>query len=202
VPLSDITEELSDIDLYHKKQIMSISSTAYDNQHIVILDASGNPVGSKPRKLINRRKDILHVTYIFVMTGDNKLVLQKIPQQHPKKLYGGTWGISVAALVGLNEDPADVAVNALARELYIQHADVESLGEHFGSIEKNILRRQSVYMHHTSKQTVTYNPKKMDALTYVTREELEQQLQQHPLDFASTFILLWKRYQDQLILKL
>src|SRR5688572_21475881 len=95
-----------------------------------ILDKQGRVVGQKLRRDIDKLNDIHHSVHVFLITPQGELVLSAIPAREDlPNLYPRKLGTTVATIRRSGETAQQAAVRSLARELFIDKAPVNLLGE-------------------------------------------------------------------------
>ena len=169
---------------------------AYEDEKVVILDDAGNVAGTKPRKEIDRRADVLYTVHVFVFMPDRRFALARIPDGKP--IYAGQWGSTAATLVQQGEMRDDAASRALNLELWIPNARPMFLGQNFDRVEGTVRRLHAAYQYEYTKDKLRFDHTKTAEIVYLTRGELEERIAKERATFAPTFLMLWERYKDRL----
>ena len=78
----------------------------HEDALVNVLDDQGNIIGTKLRKEINKRADIVHCADVIVIRPDQKIVLAKLPTG---TLYENTWATTAATMIRAGEEAEDAA---------------------------------------------------------------------------------------------
>lgn len=115
----------------------------HNDYHVVLLDKEGNVTGSKLRKEINKKSDILHCVDVFLLRSDGRIVLSQVPEGD---LYAGKWVSSCATMLRSQEREDDAAARALKKELGLEDAPaLRRIGSEFIRLEGDVLRMKTTY---------------------------------------------------------
>ncbi len=161
---------------------------------VIILNDSGKIIGSKPRKDIDKIKDIVWCCDVLVMNAEHQLFLSNIPAGH---LYSGTWGSTAATMLRENELPGDAAFRALEKELGIEDVSITNIGEKFFIYDDGVKRKKTIYLCET-EDTPTPNPNDIADIRAWTRTDLESAILSNPTMFSTTFLQIWKLVNSEL----
>lgn len=169
----------------------------HGDHEVDILDDHGNVIRVKPRKDVDKTRDILHVVYSFVVTPEGKLILSRIPRDPAKNnLFPGKLAVTAATILRHNEHHLDAAKRSLAKEVGIAEPDLQFLGETMESFHNIPKRLISAYICTATEDELKPNPEDVEELIPVTRAELERLLDKNEL--APTLLTLWDRYSEDL----
>lgn len=172
------------------------------NYDIELFDMSGNQIGLKKRKDINKVHDIFHGVKVFICSLDGRLALVKIAAKSGvlTNLFVGQWGIPVATMKRAVETPMEAALRSLAREVGIvvkEKDHLVQLGEGMYTIAPGVVRKHTTFALATS-QSLTLNGQDGSELTWLTQQEVLSRIAQTPTQFAPTFLALWQMYHIEL----
>lgn len=173
-------------------------SMSYLTDKILILDSHGTVIGSKDRKDIDRKKDVLYSVHVLVFTSDNRFALSTIPAITPlPKLFNGKYGSTVATLVRMGEDAKQAAIRAMKEEILYEGARPIFLGEKLDAFGENIQRLHATFFLKYQEEKISFNPDKIEGMSYYSRPELEALIATEKETFAPTFLLIYQRYNDK-----
>lgn len=162
-----------------------------------ILDASGNIIGTKKRLEVDKATDIFHTVYILLITPEGQLVLTRIPKRHDlPNLFAGRLGMPVATIRRHKESTEHAAHRAIARELFIEEAEVQFVGEVMMSFEEGT-RFVSVYAL-IGEPPHVYSKTDIGKLVIMSPRELAKRLHESPQDFSPPLVATWERWQERL----
>lgn len=168
----------------------------HEEYPISIFDEQGNKIGTKPRKDIDKEKDIFRMALIFVRNNKRELWLTKIPEKKGN-LWIGKYCVSAATIVREKEKPALAAARALKEELGITgkptlYAFKERLYT-MGTIKQFL----SCFVTPTS-QTLQPNKERNGEGQWVKISIINAMLKQHQEKFSPLFYIAWQRCKGQL----
>jgi ADP-ribose pyrophosphatase YjhB (NUDIX family) len=91
------------------------------NDTVEVLDGRGEPIGQKPRRELDKRKDVFAVVYGVGTVGD-KFLLARIAEKPGgiPKLNAGKWGLPVATIIRAGEDPEAAFARACREDLGLE----------------------------------------------------------------------------------
>ncbi len=162
-----------------------------------LVDENGLVVGSKPRREIDKKHDLYHVVYVVMISPKGELILSRIPRRHDlPNMYVGCLGAAVATIRRSDESPMAAAQRAIARELYIDEAEVVPVGGGlFNSDDKQTYT--SVY-YMVADVPETYSSTDIAEVVSIAPKEFRHKVEQHPEELAPNLLMLWERYQNRL----
>ncbi len=134
-----------------------------------IYDEKGKMIGSKIRKEVDKRNDILRVAAILLFDEDNKVLIT----QPTDSLYKGKWGLSSAGIVRIRESPMNAANRTLVRELGIE-AELNFLGENFYNFDG--IKRVMSFFNGYAEDEIDPNPEDISKFQWVSAEELQEMI--------------------------
>lgn len=170
----------------------------HENYEVDILDIHGKLIAIKPRKDIDREKDILHLVYVFVITPEGKLLLSRIPKvtsKHP--LFANKLGVTVATIVRHNEAHLKAAKRAMRRELGVNKPDLTFLGETLESFPGIPKRLIAAYMCTASQEELRPKSELTGEIVPVSGKDLEALMRKRK-ELAPTLLVFWDRYADSM----
>lgn len=171
----------------------------YPNDEVEILNEDGRVIGAKKRGEIDRIRDILHTTSIFVLTPDGRMALAKIPPRpdEPTTLSTGKLSATAATIIRKDQTRDEAALRGLTKELNLPDTQPVFLGENFERLPNNVRRLiASYYVVHA--EPLTANPVDVERLEFLTRSQLEEKIQTNRALFTDPFLVCWERYKDVL----
>lgn len=168
-------------------------------RHLVdLVDENGLVVGSKPRRDVDKHRDVYHAVYIVLVTPVGQVVLARIPnRQDLPNLYVGQLGVPAATIRRSGESPMAAAQRAVERELFIDHAKLVPVGGGLFDLEDGRQTYVSIY-YLVANAPESFSSTDIAELATFTPRELRERMQEHPGEFAPTLLALWQRYQDRL----
>lgn len=167
--------------------------------HLVdVLDSSGQIIGQKKRRDINKAVDIYHTIYVFVITPKGELVLGTIPHRSDlPNLYADQLGVPMATIRRSNETAQQAAVRGVTRELFIDHPTLVSLGDgmttfadkrrNFASVFYLIANRPSSHSQTDMPHLVTVSPNQFRTMVAGESNKIAPSLHE-----------IWRLYSAQL----
>lgn len=166
--------------------------------HLVdILDETGHIIGQKQRKEIDKTKDIYNSIFVLLITPDGQVVLSKIPKRDDlPNLYPDRLGISVVTIRRNNEAARDAATRVVARELFIDNAQLQLVGEDLFSIDNKYTAATLFYLIGNPPRTFSHTD--VSGFEIMQPSELAHQIQFSPEKFAPTLTVLWQEYYSML----
>jgi hypothetical protein len=137
-----------------------------------ILDTHGNVVGTKPRREIDKTKDVYHTVFVFVITPRGELVLSVIPPREDlPNLYARQMGTTIATIRRTGETAAQAARRGVQRELFIDKADIKLLGQMMIRTPEGLQCLATAYSM-VGEPPATYSVIDIDTLVVVTPQQL------------------------------
>jgi hypothetical protein len=119
----------------------------HEFQLVDILDEKGTVIGQKPRREIDKAKDIHHTVFVLLITPDKKVVLGQIPAREDlPNLYANQYGNTMATIRRSKEPAKAAAVRGISRELFIDETEPELIGEGMEEFDDGIKQFISVFM--------------------------------------------------------
>jgi hypothetical protein len=162
-----------------------------------LVDENGLVVGSKPRREIDKKIDLYHVVYVILISPEGQLILARIPRRDDlPNLYSGRLGAAVATIRRSGESPMAAARRAVAREIYIDDAEVIPAGGGLFEADGKPTYVSVYYM--IADVPETYSSTDIAELVKVTSREFRQYVEQRPDELAPNLVHLWHRYQSRL----
>lgn len=170
----------------------------HEDYEVDLYDETGEPIGRKPRRDINKQRDIYRAAFIVLITPHRQIVVTPLPvRHHLPYLYEGLYGVPVATICRSGEDPASAAHRATARELHIENASLQPVGESFEVLDDD----RRLYMHVFSfvrEPPTVYSLEDVGAFIPLSPHELATQLRANPQQFTPTLRRIWERWPAQL----
>lgn len=162
-----------------------------------LVDENGLVVGTKLRREIDKKHDTYHTIYTLVVSPVGRIVLARIPTREDlPNMYDGRYGASVATIRRTEESPMAAAQRSVARELYIDNAEVVPVG---GGFFRTDGRGTYVSVYYLIADTPrTYSSTDITELTEFNPRELSEEMKEHPEKFAPNLVRLWERYHKRL----
>lgn len=162
-----------------------------------LVDENGLVVGAKLRREIDKEHDTYHTIYTLVISPVGRVVLARIPVRDDlPNLYAGRFGASVATIRRTEESPMAAAQRSVARELYIDNAEVVPVG---GGFFKTDGRGTYVSVYYLiADPPRTYSSTDIAELEEFSPRDLGEKMEENPNAFAPNFVRLWERYHTRL----
>jgi hypothetical protein len=167
--------------------------------HLVdILDAEGNIVGQKKRADIDKTRDNHHAIFTVMITPRGELVLSCIPSRDDlPNIYAQKLGPTVSTIRRHGELPEKAALRAVSRELFIDDAQVNFLGEGLFSYDNGRCCLETTF-YIVGDAPTTYSQTDADGFVTMTTKQLKRDIEEHQDHFAPTLINLWKEFGNKL----
>ncbi|HSX28010.1 MAG TPA: NUDIX domain-containing protein [Candidatus Saccharimonadales bacterium] len=166
--------------------------------NVDILDETGSIVGHKLRREIDKLHDIFHVIMVFLITPEGEIVLTPILDRTDlPNLYPGQLSIPVGTIRRTDETAEAAARRSVARELFIDDADVKFVGEGPIDYGDKIKRYVSVF-YVVGDPPKVFSKTDIGEMFTITPRELTKRLKASPKDFAPSLRITWERYLDKL----
>jgi hypothetical protein len=165
-------------------------------QMVDILNKTGAIIGQKPRRDIDKTKDIYHTVFVFLVTPDKHMVLGQIPAREDlPNLYANQYGATAATIRRSDETPEHAAARAVERELFIDDADLRQIGESLEEFDK-LKKLVSVFVLR-SEMPDSFSLMDIKALKPMTRSDIDAWMQKKPGKLAPTLRLVWQKYGER-----
>lgn len=162
-----------------------------------LVDENGLVVGTKLRRDIDKRHDTYHTVYTLMISPLGRVVLARIPTREDlPNMYDGRYGASVATIRRTEESPMTAAQRSVARELYIDDAQVVPVGGGFFRTD-GIGTYVSVY-YLIADPPRTYSSTDIAELEEFNPRDLSEKMKESSDTFAPNLIRLWERYHTRL----
>lgn len=170
----------------------------HGDHSVDLVRSDGMVVGSKPRRDVDKRVDLYHTVFTFVLTPDGGVVLGRIPTRSDlPNLYAEQLGVPVATIRRSGESAAEASRRSVAAELGVDDAKTTLLGE--GLLELDDDRRTYFSAYHlVTAQLQQYRRADIAELVTLTPSELNARVVEHPERFAPTMLRLWQQYRGRL----
>jgi hypothetical protein len=167
--------------------------------HMVdILDEKGKIVGQKHRRDINKNDDIYHVVFVLLITPKGELVLGVIPAREDlPNIFTRQMGTTVSTIRRSDETALEAAKRSVERELFIDQADLQFLGEQIFDLPGSARKFVSCY-YLVADPPSTFSVIDIDTLVVVTPQQLRGLLLSHGDEVAPTLRMFWESYHSKL----
>jgi len=167
--------------------------------HLVdVLDDSGNIIGQKRRKDIQKESDIYHAVYGLLVTPEGNMVVSAIRNRTDlPNLYAKQIGVPVATIRRSGESAQQAAKRSWARELFIEDPELHFLGEGLVTLPDGRQTFVSVFYAIGDAPDI-FSSTDIDELTTVNPSDLRSKLLAQPGAFAPTFRYIWQQYAQKL----
>lgn len=169
---------------------------SFDNEPLILVDASGTPIGTKPKLECHLGQGILHKAFsVFVFNSRQEVLLQR--RSAEKMLWPSYWSNSCCSHPRVNEKDEIAAVERrVAEELGLE---VSNLTRHFDfeyqATYKDVgseWERCSVFTA-SSDARVQVNPREIEDIRWVASAELADLLAAEQESFTPWIKLEWQR---------
>lgn len=159
-----------------------------------ILDNDGSVVGQKPRREVDKTKDIYHTVFVLVLTPQKEVVLGVIPPREDlPNLFPNMYGGTMATIRRSGETALEAAKRGIARELFIDDADPQLIGEGMENIEGRLPVFASLFVLY-SDPPVSFSLIDIASLKPMSQLKFEALLEVRPERVTPTLQLLWAKY--------
>lgn len=172
-----------------------------DAEELILVDSADTEVGFASKAECHDGDGLLHRAFsIFLVDADGRILLQQ--RAAGKRLWAGFWANSVCSHPRRGESMELATERRLAEELgvavrlefcftFTYHARFGSLGS-----EHELCW---VYLGSADPEAITYNRTEIEAVRWVSPEELDRELAEHPEHFTPWLHLEWERLRDRLL---
>ena len=172
-----------------------------DAEELILVDSSDNEVGFASKAVCHDGDGLLHRAFsVFLLDEDGRILLQR--RAPGKRLWAGFWANSVCSHPRRGESMELATERRLAQELGTT-VDLEfcftfTYHAHFGSLgsEHELCW---VYLGTVHPESITFNRTEIDAVRWVSPQELDRELAEHPEHFTPWLHLEWERLRDRLL---
>lgn len=162
-----------------------------------LLDATGRIIGQKPRRHIDKIQDIFHSIHVFLITPRGELVLTPIlKRQDLPNLFAGQLSTPVATIRRTGETAEQAAMRGVTRELFIDHPELQLIGE--SMISHPDFQRLCSAFYLIGDPPHIFSKTDIGKLITISPREIVKRLQTHYQEFAPSFVTLWNKFQDKL----
>ncbi len=177
----------------HKNEVVS-----FDDEKLILVDESDNVIGYENKDVCHQGQGILHRAFsIFIFNDKKELLLQKRSEQKP--LWGLYWSNTCCSHPRKGESYEQATVRRLKEELGLEtpmrflykfqyQADFEGKGS-----ENELC---SVYIG-KSNDLPTVNETEIAEWKYISMEELDRELEEHPERYTPWFKMEWQRLMEE-----
>ncbi|RYY91388.1 MAG: isopentenyl-diphosphate Delta-isomerase [Chitinophagaceae bacterium] len=163
---------------------------------VVLVNECDEPQGTLG-KLEAHERGLLHrALSVFLFDGEGRMLLQQ--RALGKYHGGGLWSNAVCSHPLPGEAPADAAVRRLREELGIA-ADVSHVFSftYRAEVENGLVEHEFDHVFAGQYEGgFALNPEEVAATRYISMQELEQELRDHPEHFTQWFRLVYNRVHD------
>jgi ADP-ribose pyrophosphatase YjhB (NUDIX family) len=167
--------------------------------HLVdLVDEKGIVVGNKHRRDIDKQIDRYHAVYTLLVSPEGQVVFARIPERKDlPNLYVGQLGVPSATIRRTGESPEEAARRAIARELYIDDAEVVHVGDGLLTLDDGRQTYASLF-YMVADMPETFSSTDISEIALLSPREIDTRIASHPDEFAPTMRLLWKTYRSKL----
>jgi hypothetical protein len=170
----------------------------HEFQLVDVLNASGKVIGQKPRREIDKTKDIHHTVFVLLITPNKRAVLGQIPAREDlPNLYANQYGSTMATIRRNNESATQAAVRGISRELFIDDTKPELIGEGMEEFDNGRRQMVSVFVLQ-SEMPDEFSVTDIKQLRPMSLAEIDTKLSRKPEQFAPTLRLIWKKYKEKI----
>lgn len=170
----------------------------HGDYYIDLLNQRGEIIGRKPRREVDKQRDIYHAVHILLITPAGNWILAAIPSRRDlPNLYTGLWGTAAATILRSREGTLAAAQRALKNELHIADGRLELLGS--TPFAHNGVQRHVTAYYLVHEPPRTYSTADAQELTALKPLGLEQLVRDEPDRFAPTFLHLWQAYGPEVM---
>lgn len=167
-------------------------------QLVDILDSNGIVTHTKPRRDVDKSKDIYHAIHILLISPEKDILLSVIPAREDlPNLYTSHYGSTLATIRRHGETTDEAAVRAISRELFIDDVKPIKLGESFETLPDGRKTLITAY-YFQSEVPDAYSVVDIGSLVALTPKEIDLLIEANTEDLAPTLKLLWQNYRTKL----
>ena len=158
-----------------------------------VVDQADNVVGQKPRSHVHREGLAHRAVHVLIFDRAGRIFLQKRSMR--KDTWPGAWDSSASGHLGVGESYDDCAVREVHEELgctlpcalekLFKIAACEETGQEFVWVYRCVF-----------EGPFQLNEEEIDEGEWFTASDLDRRLAENPGDFASGFVLIWKRLKE------
>ncbi len=168
-------------------------------ERVILVDEQDNPVGDAEKIAVHRNQGQLHRAFsVMVYDAQGRVLLQR--RAPVKYHFAGRWANSCCGHPRPGESAPQAGRRRLNEELGLDiplHAvttfTYRARDTGSGLIEHEI---DHVLAGHIGDQEPAVNPLEADAVRWLSPEQVETELQDHPDDFAPWFAPVWQAIKD------
>ena len=158
-----------------------------------VVDESDEVVDQRPRSEVHRLKLLHRAVHVLVFNDQGELFLQK--RSELKDCFPGKWDSSASGHLDTGEDYDSCAVRELGEEigLFLEETP-EKLFKLDACPETG---EEFVWVYRCSSNgPFQLQPEEVTEGVWYGAEQLNRWLAESPEDFATAFLLVWRRYQS------
>jgi len=164
-------------------------------QEVVLVDEQDQPTGTM-EKMEAHQKGLLHRAFsVFIFDSKGRMLLQ---QRAAEKYHGaGLWTNACCSHPYPGEETKDAAERRLAEELgfHTELSEIFSFTYH-ASVENNLIEHEFDHVFAGEYGAIIYpNPHEVADYTYVTMEQIRQNMERHPEKFTSWFKIAFPKIE-------
>lgn len=152
------------------------------SQLIDVVNDADEPTGTVRRSEVFARHLNFRVAHIFLLDGQERLLLQRISPHHGRSAH--KWGSSVAAYVSAGESYADAARRRMGEELGVDAA-LQKLGS-IRMVDEGSIKFIELFVGYTDAASVL-DEESIEELRYWEVEDVSKTLRDNPELFTTTF---------------
>ncbi len=163
-----------------------------------LLNKSGEVIGAKPRRDIDKEQDLYHVVFIFIVTRRDEIVLGVIPERHDlPNVYARQMGATVATIRRQGETASEAATRALLAEVAMS-ATPQLVGEKMATFADDRRSYISVYVVQ-GELPEKYSEQDIAAPYIMPREMLNALVDEQSPEIAPTLQYMWQTFGAMIV---
>lgn len=167
------------------------------SHQVDILNSAGQVIGQKKRRDIDKKQDIFHTVYVLLITPHGELVLTEIPErQDLPNLFAGKISVPVASIRRSGETALQAAARATSRELFIDQAELQLVGEE--TLDFGPSKRLCSVFYLIGEAPFVYSHTDLGQLITMAPREIVKKLKDAPELFSTPFQMIWQRWRSAL----
>ena len=157
-----------------------------------VVDAQDRVIGRGRREDVHRRRLFHRSVHILVLNRSGKIFLQK--RAMDKDTHPGRWDSSCAGHLDVGESYNDAAEREFEEELGVPPGPLEQLFKIPACAETGFEFSWIYRCYHEGPFVL--NKSELQTGRWITREDLEREIDDNPGHFTPAFITLWRRFRD------
>ena len=150
--------------------------------NIVIVDENDNPIGSKPRDVVDREKLRYRVAGLWIKNSNGESLLAR--RAYSKTHYPGSWGPAVAGTIDEGESYENNMIKEAEEELGLQDIKLEKSSKTQTSGEYNHFTQWFTSIIDKPIEYFKIQEDEVAEIKWFSKEELKDQIENNSKEFV------------------